>query len=190
MAGIAVLIFILIFKVVSNLLKSLVYFLILFLIVSVIFGFFFTQDLVAFTTGIKNEQKIFLLKDNQTILTGFEMIKINETTSISKEDLLVYSELYKSGDYDKLLGKRFKVFMIEIASLEDKNTTIANFLKGRNVVIEEFRYEPDAKNAAFVYLITKRMAEDPMYILTAYKQGFLTVYPETLVFKSLKLLMR
>jgi len=179
-----VLIFFLFLKIVSSLTKAFMYFMLLMLIVLVFFGFFFGKDFVSFFRSMESEDKLFILKDNRTFITAFEMKKVNETSSVPKTRLDVYQDAYIDKEYDKILDGRYKVFFFELSGLEKENSTISSAIRGKNGIIEIAG--EDVKNAAFILLVTKKEKEDPLYLIKGYQQGYIEIYPESLLFRVLR----
>jgi hypothetical protein len=179
-----VLVFFLFLKIVSSLTKALLYFFLVLLIVGLFFGFFFGKDAISFFKSMESEDKLFILKQNETFITGFEMARINETRSLSNDELNDYEELYAANKYDDILEDRYKVVYFEISGLEESNSTISSALVGDGGIVH-IRNE-DAKNAAFILLVTKKEKEDPFFLISGFQEGYIEVYPENFIFKVLR----
>lgn len=92
------------------------------------FGAFLYLDINDFSNNFYNSSNMFVLVDNNTVLTGFygmmeeEKEKPNFFTREMIEDM---TTLYREDDYEKMKGNNYKMFIIDIRAFENiDNITI------------------------------------------------------------------
>lgn len=108
-------------------------------------GYFVVQDAIELKQGFVKEPKLFLLKDGDSFLSGFQIIAFESDTGTDKdanqdrdksteEDgndissmfskvlnqtrLEELADYFESDDYDKIKGKNFKIFIIDMKTFE------------------------------------------------------------------------
>lgn len=96
-----------------------------------LFGIFLYVDILDFQDNFENSTKMFLLSDNESIITGFEgtmKSSADKPLFLSNEELDELSELYTIKDYSQMLGDNFKLFIINENSFNNlqANITIEN----------------------------------------------------------------
>lgn len=181
---------ILLFKLIKNLVKTIITLFLIMVILSVIIGGIIFIDTRNFVKGIRNEENIFLLNDNGFV-SGFIMDNMNKTSSVSKSDLIKFNNYYKNGNYTGILEDKHMFFVFELSSLADKdNQNYVDFLKG---IASDFEVEgdydhiPNPKTIAFIALVLNNLKDNPLYLVNSYKSENITVYPEPISFKILKM---
>jgi hypothetical protein len=181
---------ILLFKLIKNLVKTLLTLLMIIVVVSAVLGVIVFFDARDFINGIKHKDNMFLLNDNGFV-SGFTMERMNKSVSISSQDLDMYYMYYVEEDYKKMLGEKNQFFVFELESLEDKKYSgYVDFLKGANTLLEleEDQGILNPMTAAFSALIVSNLRKDPLYLIKSYQNGNLTIYPESITFKIIKII--
>jgi len=86
------------------------------------------QDVANFQEGFTTGSKLFLLQDEDYIVTGFSTKFVEDTESgasgvipISDDSLKEYRGLYSQGEYETILGDNYKVFFFDMDSFQDVN---------------------------------------------------------------------
>ena len=190
---IAVLIIILFFKLIKNVAKSLLYSLIILVMLSGVFGFVLARDMRDFSRGMSEKTAIFLLKENNTIVTGFIIDQLNVSSAYTIENIDRYNNWYQEIEYSKILGTHYKLFVIDVKAYPETNDFnlyyVKEVFKGeQNIVdlIEEAEDIPNNPAKAFMLLVINNMRKDPLYLMKEYKKENLLIYPDSFMFKVLQ----
>lgn len=192
---IAVLIIILFFKLIKNVAKSLLYSLIILVMLSGVFGFVLARDMRDFSRGMSENTAIFLLKENDTIVTGFTIENLNVSTAESLEKLIIekYHSYYEEIEYSKILGTNYKLFIIDIKAYPETQNFdllyVKEVFKGEQNIadlIEEAEDIPNNPAKTFLLLVLNNMRKDPLYLMKEFKNSNLVIYPESFMFKVLQ----
>lgn len=182
--AIALVLLIILLKFLKSVAKSVFYAIVIIIIIACIITFFVVADVVKFSNGMKNQEVVFLLKEDESVKTGFFFQAGEVTDTLSNDMLNDYTSYYQSESYEMILGGRHKLFIFDLNELsydDNKSNDILDFLKNDP--------DDDAKIvSSFHYLVVENMQDDPLYLVKEYKNGNIVIYPETLTFKILKLI--
>ena len=155
--------------------------------------------LVMDASDIKNkyptEEKIFILADNTTILTGF--VQGADLVPISPAELAGYSAALNKKDYSAILGPHYKLFIIDINAIDALPDGIMvdnqSLAKPQLVDILEGKPSPlfigaDAQQvrSGLFALSVQKVMSDPVFIISQFRKGNIIIYPETVLFKFLR----
>jgi hypothetical protein len=189
---VALVILILLFKLIKNIVKTLMSFALIVVVISLVVGAIMFIDTRNFVNGIKNKENIFLLNDDGFV-SGFILSEMNKTTSISNRDLGKFDDYYEESKYDHILEDKYKFFIFELDSLTagKDDQMYVDFLKGIATEFEvegDYDHITDPKTVAFIALVINNVKDDPLYLVNSYKQGNLTIYPESATFKLIKMI--
>ncbi len=107
-----------------------------------------------------------------------------EALALTAAELEKLNPLFANKDYGAMQGKSYKLIII-------KESSVAGSLPGSRgkepgESIGEERGEERA--AMLAALLSIRVSQDPAFIISEYKKGNVIVYPETPVFKAIKLI--
>lgn len=210
-----VLILIFIFKLVKNIAKTILFGIFLILIVTGIFGIFIYKDVIDLKENFKDSSKLILLQDEQKFLTGLKLYEIEfEEENGFKEYILTEKQLGDlqqkfDGDYGKILGENYKIFVFkieifnELLELEFDNKVLSKdfifrLLRADDAIEmyereqgekpEDITEDSELKGTIFFRALNKLIEEKgPIFILREYKRENILAYPETAVFKLPKL---
>ncbi len=190
---IIVLLTILLFKLIRNLFKALFYTLIIFVILSGIFSFFLIKDMRDFSKGMSDNTAIFLLKENDEIVTGFTIENLNVSTAESLDNIGRYNSYYEDEKYDKILDDYYKLFIVDIKAYPESEDFDVVYVKEvfkneQNIVdlIEEVEDIPNNPAKTFLLLVINNMRKDPLYLMKEFKNSNLVIYPDSFMFKVLQ----
>jgi hypothetical protein len=163
----------------------------------------------------QNSTKIVFLEENGTFLTGLELSE--EPKTIDTAFLQVYSRYYQEKNYSLILGNNYKMMIFSVKVIEELpnlNFQFSEYIVSKNNALlalrenDSLRYiVPDSvapisldvaqneqndflKASIFSVMLTEGIMnpQDPLYFFEQYKKGNIFVYPETAVFKSIKLI--
>ncbi len=190
---IVVLLTILLFKLIKNIVKALIYTLLIFIIISGVFSYFLIKDMRDFSKGMSENTAIFLLKENDVIVTGFTISKLNVSTAKALNNIDKYNSYYKDMEYNKILGNHYKLFIVDIKAYPESQEFDLNYVKKvfkgeQNIVnlIEEAENIPNNPAKSFMLLVINNMRKDPLYLIKESKKSNLLIYPESFMFKVLQ----
>ncbi|MBS3172576.1 hypothetical protein J4438_03280 [Candidatus Woesearchaeota archaeon] len=149
--------FIILLKITKILWKAILFTLILFLLITSLTAYLVYKDV----NNIINEDKTFLLVNNQTVLAGGLITgKFEEIIYVNDSELENYSVLYSSKDYKSILGKNYLLIILKTRSLEELNLTITtpeNIIQSDDLVKlleienkEEFLKQAEELNLTYI----------------------------------------
>jgi len=155
------------FVLVKNLVKTLMFSAGLIIIILILCGLFFYIDYRNFSNKIYDENKLFLLEDNNKIVAGIHVEELDEeafkseTNFISESKLEKYSKLYNEENYRNISEGYYKIFIF-------KN--------------EAFGIEPNEVSFS-EFLDEKMNNKEYIFIIKEFKKGNIIIYPKSLLFK-------
>ncbi len=201
---------------VKKILKIFFFISILLLVFVLSFGIFIYQDVVDIKENFVSSNKLFLLEDNNEILTGIIIIG-DETVFIDENQVNTYTNYLQEKDYESLLGDNYKFMLVKLDILNElkdeyemldetvtKEELFTIFrseepykeLAGKNpegkVTIND--QEIDAANKVkfkgllFGVVLANDLikSKNPFKMLIYYKKNYIEIYPETILFKFVK----
>ena len=205
---------IIIFKIVKTILKTILIVLILGFLLTAIFGFFTYRDAVELKDNLETESKLMLLQDNEKIAAGFvttDFEKEPEFLTISQ--ITEYQNSFKKQDYKKMLGNNYKMFIIELKAFDfddeeldfigkkvsknilysilKSNDPITLYKSKTNVdpALYGIRDHIKFKSQVFAVLFSEAIEKrGQFFIFSEYKEKNIIIYPETAIFKFIKLI--
>lgn len=175
------------------------------------------SDAIAFQQGWESAPKLFLLHDNNYLISGYMAEPNNEElpiTPISKEIIKQYRESFSNEDYNTILGNNYKLFLIDFAAFNEvkeinfintnlslaqvKNllesaTPTKDFAKITTGMDLQINVNPNDdenfRSSVFAILFATAVTDQgPLYIVQKVKDNTIQVYPETALFKTIKLI--
>lgn len=180
------------------------------LIIFSIFGYFLYKDIMDMQDGFKNSNSLVLLEDNGEILAGIKFGQ--ETGLISEEEFNFYNE--NIGNLEKLNEGYHKIILVKIEVLEtlEELEFLDKRINGEDAIeilrsdkpylwfFEEGSIEKislgdeeieitdslNFKATFFGFVFTKEIMSNPLSLFIYYKQDYVRVYPETIIFKVIK----
>ncbi|MBA3064243.1 hypothetical protein FP803_02285 [Candidatus Woesearchaeota archaeon] len=205
---------IIIFKIVKTILKTILIVLILGFLLTAIFGFFTYKDAVELKDNLESKPKLMLLQDNEKIVAGFVATDFEEEAEFLRiSQVAEYQNSFKKQDYKKMLGNNQKMFIIDLKAFDlvDEKVNFngkelsKNFLYSvlkSNDPISLYKGETgidpalngisdpvEFKAVVFAVLFSEAIEKKgTLFIFNEYKKKNIIVYPETAVFKFIKLI--
>ncbi|MFC1698301.1 hypothetical protein ACFL1H_08250 [Nanoarchaeota archaeon] len=151
------------------------------IILAVVGVFFIFQDVNDLQTKFPTEPKIFLLKEENQALVGFNVIdfaNLQQDDLITADELATISQLLEQKDYKTILGDKYKLFLIDINLIKDKLT------------LQELDAVRDSSTPieirASIFLNALDEFQDFTLIIKEYKKGNIDIYPRTILFRAIK----
>lgn len=165
------------------------------------------MDVVDLQKHFQNSTKIVFLEQDGRLLAGIEMSE--DPVAISNSSLKIYNDLYQQKSYEAMLGKNYKLMIFSIKAIEDLQQTTfyvqdievskENILKAVQsddpvqyisngiTISEDSQY---IKSLLLGVVLSNGVLDqnNPLYFFEQYKQGNIFIYPETAVFKAMKII--
>jgi len=205
---------IIIFKIVKTILKTIFIILILSFLLTAIFGFFTYNDAIKLKDNLEIESKLMLLQNNEKIIAGFVTTDFEkEPEFLTITQITEYQNSFKKQDYKKMLGDNYKMFIIDINAFDFDEEELdfvgkevsKNFLHsvlksndpialyksktGVDPALYSINDPVEFKSQAFAILFSEEIEkEGQFFIFNEYKKKNIIIYPETAVFKFIKLI--
>ena len=205
---------IIIFKIVKTILKTILIILILSFLVTAIFGFFTYKDSVELNDNLENQPKLMLLQDNEKIIAGFVATDSEEEAEfLTISQVAEYQNNFKKKDYKKMLNNNQKMFIINLKAFdlvdekvnfngkELSKNFLYSVLKSNDPIslyksetsmdsaLNEISDPVEFKSNIFAFLFNEAIEKrGQLFIFSEYKKKNIIVYPETAVFKFIKLI--
>jgi len=175
-------------------------------IAAIILGIAVFFDMRDIQSNFQTSPKLMLMEHNNEVVAGF--IAEEEATSLTKEQILVFSDYLKADDYKKLLGENYKVLTYSvdlIESFDDFSITILGTTFYKSEIVKIMKNEGKAKywaeelfitdyyelrNFLFSEIINQKLSgtENIIYFVDGLKTEEIKIYPESVVFKTIKVI--
>ncbi len=210
MLVIAVVAAIVIFKVVKSVLQGVLFVSAVLAIVAAVAAVVVVKDALDFQNNFQSSSKLLLFSaDNGTRITSGVLIKANESMQpLSGAEVEQLNEAFSRNDYAAMKGSNFKLVLLEeepIISSMPETIDVEGRNVSRETVLQQLRASTnrDSPDCAFGLspncsveqrasvlsaLFTLQSSKDPLLIISGYKKGDVVIYPETAVFKVVKIL--
>lgn len=184
---------------------------VIFVILFLVTGGSIMSDFNKLKEKIENSSALVLLEDRGEIITGF--IDIGSILLLDSEALSAANDAYKKNELKKIQENHYKIFIIkptvlsELTEIKINNKKVTHqealgLLLENNPILqitfEDFTADLEIANketrnmpaALFADLYEKeiKMTKNPIFFFKNYKEGEITVYPETIFFKFTKLM--
>lgn len=189
---IAGLIILCVWSIFKKLFKLFFYVGIVLLIIIALNTFFIYRDIVDLRENFSSSEKKIILVDGSKILTGF--LFNGGVSFLGGNQLDEYSTYLNNGDYEKILGDSYKlmIFDVDIASNLGNEIDIGGRTILRDDAISILRSEkeisPREKAALFSSILSTNIltSQNPLFFFSEFKKGNIRIYPETALFKMVK----
>ena len=154
--------------------------------------YFIYQDFKDLRENFAVSEKKVILKDDDKILTG---LLLNEDINlITDRQLNDYSYYLKNNDYEDILGSSYRLMIFDVDIISDVNDVE---LDGAVITADEALSTlksddsaPQEKAALFSVILSDEILtpENPLFFLSQFKEGNIAIYPETALFKTIKII--
>ena len=153
-----------VFKVFMKVLKIVLMIGLLLVMLGVVLGFLAYQDAKEFDQKFSDSLNLYLFEGNSGFSFGFEApgFGIAESTPLSAQELADAYQNFVTGKLDELLGDRYKLFIFR----EDFVNQLGDATKYEDLIEEQ----------------------GPALLFSEYKTGNIIIFPETPLFKAVKLI--
>jgi len=154
--------------------------------------YFIYQDFQDLRENFGISEKKVILVDGNEVLTGLLMGE--EVDLLPNSQLRDYSSSLKNNDYEKILGDSYKLMVFDIAIIEnldkDINLGIKTVTSGEAVATLKSDISQEEKAALFSIILADEIltSRNPLFFFSELKDGNIIIYPETALFKTIKLI--
>ena len=205
---------IIIFKIVKTILKTILIVLILGLLLTAIFGFFSYKDVIDLKENFESKSKLMFLRDDGNLIAGFGMKGFEEEPDVlTISQVIEYQNSFKKKDYKKMLGDNYKMFIFDMKAFDfddkeldfvgkkvsknilysvlESNDPIALYKSKTNVDPASYDINDpvELKSKVFAVLFSEAIEKKgQLFIFSEYKKKNIIIYPETALFKFIKLI--
>jgi energy-coupling factor transporter transmembrane protein EcfT len=207
----------LLFKLAKKAAKWVLFISIALLIISTFFGINLLNDAKEFQEEFPKAQKLFILKDDNQLLAGFEG-KLTDSDEVvhfvTEKELTEYQQAYDNGDLETIRGDNFKLFITDASTFDDTQTidaiqsentldeSVTTYIQQedltdtpqvrsfiRRTFTDEYNVTTDqeARGLLFVQMYSAS-GTDPSDLIIQLQSGDVIVYPETITFKVLEVI--
>jgi hypothetical protein len=166
-------------KIIKGIMKLMLYALIIFLLIAGVFTYFAIKDVQDISKGLDTKSNIFLLKDDESIVSGFTVHKLNLSTIQEIEDIEVYSDYYSKKEYKKILDDNYKLIVIEKSALPETRTPELLERISKWLPKDFSALSPDS----FPVMIIYNLKNDPAYVIKGYRNNTIEIYPDSFLLK-------
>jgi len=139
-----------------------------------------------------SEKKVILVDGNE-VLTGLLMGE--DTELLTNTQLRDYSSSLRNKDYEDILGDSYKLMVFDISIIEnlDKEIEIEDIKITTDeaaVTLKSDTSEPNEKASLFSVILADEIitSKNPLFFFSEFKDGNIIIYPETALFKTVKLI--
>lgn len=142
-------------------------------------GGFVVKDAFDLRDNFQAQDNILLFsdKDGKLITAGAVMKgQAGNVNPLTASELEKLNSLFAKKDYQSMRGKNYKLFVI------NENLLTSATAEKPGISSEESRA------TMLAGLFGLKISQDPLFLISEYKSGNATIYPETAVFKAIKIL--
>ncbi|MEK6869520.1 MAG: hypothetical protein AABX74_04775, partial [Nanoarchaeota archaeon] len=136
--------------------------------------------------------KEVLLVDGSEVITGI-VLEGDSFETISNQQLNGISSQLKNKDYEGILGDNYKLMILDADIVGDLDNEVEVF--GQTISQEEIKKilesgSSSEKAALFAALLSEEIIanKNPLFFFSQFKDGNIIIYPETALFKTVKLI--
>ncbi|MBI3036920.1 hypothetical protein HYY73_04180 [Candidatus Woesearchaeota archaeon] len=143
---------------------------------------FIVKDALDFSGKFQTESNMLLFANSEgTALTSVFLMKDKKSEPLADADIARLNQFFIKNDYKSMLGDSYRLLVIKEAAL-------AGSLPGKNLGKLPESGSSGERAEAVVAIYWQRVSDDPLFLVTEYKKGNVIIYPETPVFKAVKVL--
>lgn len=157
------------FRILKSLVKTLMLVLVVIIVIVGGAGFLIWNDVKDLRENFSDSTKLMLLASEDELVFGLEVttLDMEGVEKISFGTLDSWQDDYEDEKYKNILGDHYKLFIL-------KNEAFDNDIDSADEMVSELRDYFDEMNVLF--------------LLKEYKEGNIIIYPETTLFKMIKLI--
>ena len=129
--------------------------------------------------------------DDKEVVTG--LLLNEETNFLTNEQLEDYSSYLRNEDYEKILGDSYKLMIFDLdIILNLDEIEIWDEIVTNDYVISALKSDVDSMEKASLFGVVLAnnilSSKNPLFFFSEFKKGNIMVYPETALFKTVKII--
>jgi len=155
--------------------------------------YFIYQDFKDLRENFGISEKKVILVDGNEVLTGLLMGE--ETDFLTNTQLSDYSYSLRNDDYEEILGDSYKLMVFDIGIIENLDKDIDLGIKTVTsdeaaATLKSDTFSSKDKAALFSVILADEIltSRNPLFFFSEFKDGNIIIYPETALFKTVKLI--
>lgn len=201
--AVAVVSAIIIFKVAKGLLQAILLVNAVLTVVAAVFGVFVIKDALDLKNNFQAQDNLLLISNDEQagvvagILVRGTQSQQEKGSGMANVEVLDAAELgrvsalFAKKDYASILGTAYKLIAVKegavISSVPESLQDDEDVVSREDVLAQVESSKGEERAMILAALLAMKVSKDPMFIISEYKAGNVVVYPETLVFKAIKL---
>ncbi|MBI2522989.1 hypothetical protein HYW19_01230 [Candidatus Woesearchaeota archaeon] len=189
---IVVLIIVFLWGIFKKLFKLMFYAGIIILLLMAANAYFIYQDFMDLRENFGSSSKEVLLVDGSDVMTGI-ILRGNDFETVSNQQLNEISYELKNKNYEEILGDNYKLMILDVNILESLDNEIE--VLDQKMSQEEIKNKllsgsSSEKATLFAALLSEEIIanKNPLFFFSQFKDGNIIIYPETALFKTVKLI--
>ena len=154
-------------------------------------AYFIYLDFMDLKEKFGSSSKEVLLVDGSEVITGI-VLEGDSFEALSNQQLNEISSELENKDYEGILGGNYKLMILDADIIKDLDNKVE--VLGQAMPQEEIKktFESGSsmeKSALFAALLSEEIIanKNPLFFFSQFKDGNIIVYPETALFKTVKL---
>ena len=153
--------------------------------------FFIYQDFKDLKENFSVSEKKVILADDGRILTG--LLLGEETDFMTNSQLEDYSSYLKNSDYDKILGDSYKLMAFDAGIISDiDDVELGGITITADEALSILRSDANQQEKASLFSVILAdeilSSKNPLFFFSEFKEGNIVIYPETALFKTIKIM--
>jgi len=154
-------------------------------------AYFIYRDFMDLRENFGLSSKEVLLVDGSEVVTGI-ILKGDDFEALSSQQLNEFSFELKNKNYEEILGGNYKLMILDVDIVNDLDNQVD--VLGQTMPQEEIKKTLKAgssseKATLFAALLSEEIIanKNPLFFFSQFKDGNIIIYPETALFKTVKL---
>jgi|TARA_Y100000310_G_scaffold292645_1_gene321586 energy-coupling factor transporter transmembrane protein EcfT len=153
--------------------------------------YFIYEDVMDLKENFAILEKKVLLVDDKEVVAG--LLLNEETNFLTNEQLEDYSSYLRNEDYEKILGDSYKLMIFDLdIILNLDEIEIWDEIVTNDYVISALKSDVDSMEKASLFGVVLAnnilSSKNPLFFFSEFKKGNIMVYPETALFKTVKII--
>lgn len=176
----------------SKLLKIMFYVGIVIFLLLAVNMFFIYKDVADLKENFGVSTKKVILVDGDNVLTG--LLLDGDISFMTNSQLSEFSSYLEDEDYKKILGDSYKLMVFDVDMMPDLDEEIG--IEGKTIARDQaisfLKSDADSREKAALFgnILASNIlsSSNPLFFFSEFKKGNIIVYPETALFKTVKII--
>jgi len=154
-------------------------------------AYFVYRDFMDLRENFGLSSKEVLLVDGSEVITGI-ILEGDDFEALSNQQLNEISSQLKNKDYEGILGDNYKLMILDVDIVEDLDNEVEVLGQAmpQQQIKKTFESGSSSEKATlFAALLSEEIIanKNPLFFFSQFKDGNIIIYPETALFKTVKL---